>query len=226
MSYKLPSLSIILLKYILKYSNYSGRVTFIFNKIMWKQPQILITLWLAGVVGIAQPAWGKNKSSDFSSNIINLKEFERPATSVKQWLSQATTPVTGISINNLNGKAEIILETNSPDKLQIINRSQGNNFIADISNAQLRLSEGDRFTQDKPVNGISSVTLTKQDDNTIRLMVTGETNIPKVELFDSKLGLIFALTPSTSAAQAPQSQPETETPQQQQPDTEQAAQEA
>ncbi len=55
-----------------------------------------------------------------------------------------------------------------------------------------------------------------QGSNTIRITVTGETGIPSYELFDSDAGLIFSVTPATTAARQPQqpqaNQPTTETP--------------
>ena len=97
--------------------------------------------------------------------------------------------------------------------MQITNRSAGNNFIADIPNAQLRLPSGDAFTfsSQNPVVGITEITVTNFDANTIRVTVAGETELPTVELFDSNEGLIFTLTPAATAMQPPQ-QPEGEQP--------------
>ncbi|MEH2337436.1 AMIN domain-containing protein [Nostoc sp.] len=93
-----------------------------------------------------------------------------------------------------------------------MNRSSGNNFIADIPNAQLRLPNGEAFTyrSQKPITGVSEITVTNFDANTIRVSVTGEAGVPIVELFDSPdEGIIFsvATAASRSRAQQPQTQP-------------------
>ncbi|MCC5666142.1 TonB-dependent siderophore receptor [Nostoc sp. CHAB 5784] len=159
--------------------------------------------------------------------IPKLSEVERPSTRVIM-LVQSPAPqtapsseiaqVTGVQANPTEKRVEVILQTTGGEQLQITNRSAKNNFIADIPNAQLRLPSGDAFTfrSQKPVEGISEITVTNLDANTIRVTVTGETLLPTVELFDSNEGLIFALTPGTTAIQPPQQtepeQPTSETP--------------
>ncbi len=124
--------------------------------------------------------------------------------------------VTSVKANGTDKGVEVILVTSKGQQLQVSNRNEGNNFIADIPNAQLRLPNGDAFTfrSQKPVVGISEITVTNQDSNTIRLTVTGETGVPVVELFDSDEGLIFGLIPVASSAQTPPTppQPENQTP--------------
>ncbi|MEH1832584.1 MAG: TonB-dependent receptor [Nostoc sp.] len=176
---------------------------------MGKQPQLLISLWLAGIVIAAQPAWG----NEANRAIRNLNKLERPATTVKDWLSQTPTTqspiiITGVQVKSSEKGIEVILETNLGDKLQITNRSVNNSFIADIPNAQLRLASGNSFRQEKPTTGITEVIVTNQDANTIRVMATGEAGLPQVELFDSNEGLIFSFIPTASSSQQlPQTQP-------------------
>ena len=75
------------------------------------------------------------------------------------------------------------------------------------------LPSGDTFRTEKPITGISQVTVTNQDADTIRITVTGEAGVPTVELFDSQETLIFGIV--SAAASSPQGQqPETQpTPQ-------------
>ncbi|MEH2249028.1 AMIN domain-containing protein [Nostoc sp.] len=93
-----------------------------------------------------------------------------------------------------------------------------NSFIADIPNAQLRLPSGEAFTfrSEKPLAGITEITVTNFDVNTIRVTVIGELALPTVELFDSDEGLIFGLTTAASTGQQlPQTQPTPQVEQQQ-----------
>ncbi|MBW4643108.1 MAG: TonB-dependent siderophore receptor [Goleter apudmare HA4340-LM2] len=159
-----------------------------------------------------------------AAKIPQLSEIELPNTSARM-LVQSPAPtnppaqesviqVTGVEAKPTDKGVEVILKTTDGDKLQITNRSAENNFIADIPNAQLRLPNGDGFTfrSEKPSQGITEITVTNLDANTIRVTVIGEKALPTVELFDSDEGLIFALTPATTAMQPPQ-QPTSETPQ-------------
>ncbi|WP_366931690.1 TonB-dependent siderophore receptor [Nostoc sp. NOS(2021)] len=157
------------------------------------------------------------------TTIKRLSEIERPATNVRELFSQSSTPssevvqVTAVKANPTAKGVEVILQTTKGEQLQIKNRSAGNSFIADIPNAQLRLPNGDGFTfrSEKPLAGVSEITVTNSDANTIRVTVIGEASSPTVELFDSDEGLIFGLTTAASIAQQP---PKTQpTPQVEQP---------
>jgi iron complex outermembrane receptor protein len=99
---------------------------------------------------------------------------------------------------------EVILETNGKsDRLQVTPKTEGNSYVADIPNAQLRLANGESFRQQKPAAGISEITVTNIDANDIRLTVTGEALAPAVELFDSDEGLVFGVTRTATTGQQP-----------------------
>ncbi|MFN6563949.1 MAG: TonB-dependent siderophore receptor [Nostoc sp. ChiSLP01] len=153
--------------------------------------------------------------------IQQLSEVDRPSTSA-QMLVQSPAPevvqVTGVQANPTDKGVEVILKTTQGEQLQITNRSADNNFIADIPNAQLRLPSGDGFTfrSQKPVEGITEITVTNLDANTIRVTVTGNAGLPTVELFDGDEGLILGLTPAATVAQPPEAEkPANQTPPQQ-----------
>lgn len=165
----------------------------------------------------------KQNQTTAITTIKRLSEIERPATNVSELFSQSSTPssavvqVTAVKANPTAKGVEVILQTTKGEQLQITNRSTGNSFIADIPNAQLRLPNGDGFTfrSEKPLAGVTEITVTNFDANTIRVTVIGEASSPTVELFDSDEGLIFGLTTAASTAQQPpQTQP---TPQVEQP---------
>ena len=158
------------------------------------------------------------KPSEATKKIRQLSELEPVVTTAKM-LVQSPTPVntpqtevvqvTAVKASSTAKGVEVILQTSKGQQLQITNRSAGNNFIADIPNAQLRLPSGEAFTfrSDKPIAGVSEITVTNFDANTIRVTVTGETGVPTVELFDSAdEGLIFSVATTASTAQQPQTQ--------------------
>lgn len=175
-----------------------------------KQNSLFAYLWLASTISIFTnfPAYAEEIAI---KDIPQLSEIQLPHTSVKKLFAQQQNPViqvTGVRLNPTPNSLEIILETPASDKLQIVNKSEGNNFIIDIPNTQLSLPSANSFRQEKPFAGITEVVVTNQDINNIRVTVTGEAGVPKVELDDSDEGLIFVVTPVTSSTSQPQ-QPQT-----------------
>ncbi|MEH1900397.1 MAG: TonB-dependent siderophore receptor [Nostoc sp.] len=158
------------------------------------------------------------------TEISRLEEQNRSARTVKEWLAQIeqqnppdqggkqeseVVQVTSVKANPTDKGVEVILQTSIGQQLQVVNRSSGNNFIADIANAQLRLPNGDAFTfrSTSPIAGVSEITVRNFDATTIRVSVTGEAGVPIVELFDSPdEGIIFSVASSASSAQQPQMQ--------------------
>ncbi|WP_298911056.1 TonB-dependent receptor [uncultured Nostoc sp.] len=194
-----------------------------------------VYLWLALFTGCLSavtisPGWADVKSSNekskstLTSKIRHL--IEHPIASAQQLVQSPAPPntpsvevvqVTAVKANPTAKSVEVILQTTKGEQLQVTNRSAGNSFIANIPNAQLRLPSGEAFTfrSEKPLAGITEITVTNVDANTIRVTVIGEASSPTVELFDSDEGLIFGLTTAASTAkQPPQTQP---TPQAEQP---------
>ncbi|WP_442944374.1 TonB-dependent siderophore receptor [Nostoc sp.] len=153
--------------------------------------------------------------------IRQLSEVERPSTSAQMLVQSPTpsnhpnlggevVPITGVKANRTDKGVEIILETPVGTQLQVTNRSTGNNFIADVSGGQLHLPSGEAFTfrSEKPVEGITEITVTNIDATTVRVAVVGEKALPTVELFDDNAGLVFGIT-SAEIATSPPQQPQT-----------------
>lgn len=192
--------------------------------------QILSSLCLTGIVSalMMQSASAEVVQSQPSvSQNITCRELRKGLVNQAQLLSQVPNSptlveVTGVEATPTDKGVEVILQTTQGQQLQITNRSADNNFIADIPNAQLRLPSGDGFIfrSENPIEGITEITVTNFDENTIRVTVIGETGLPTVELFDSDEGLIFGFTPVVTSAQTPQlpAEPESET-QTEQPST-------
>ncbi|MBF2063232.1 MAG: TonB-dependent siderophore receptor [Calothrix sp. C42_A2020_038] len=188
-----------------------------------------VRLWLfVGIwVYFAQPGLAEDKIL----HIPQLSDVELPVTSAKLLVQQPTptntpaTPGEVVSITGVKAKptekgVEMILETSLGDKLQVTNRSKDNSFIADITGGQLRLANGEAFTfkSEKPIAGITEITVTNIDANTVRVTVVGEKALPVVELFDDNTGLIFAVASTETATKPPETprveeKPVTEKPQ-------------
>ncbi|MBW4555523.1 MAG: TonB-dependent receptor plug domain-containing protein [Trichormus sp. ATA11-4-KO1] len=200
-------------------------------KLKHLSPIFLLTssvwLWCAVSATAEQVTNSQTQSQSIASVLHQSRKIReipqlskiKPLSTSAQMLVQSPVPsemiqVIGVEANPTENGVEVILQTTQGEQLQITNRSEESNFIADIPNAQLRLPSGDAFTfsSQNPLNGISEITVTNLDANTIRVTVAGETGLPTVELFDSNEGLIFALTPATTATQSEPEQPTSETP--------------
>ncbi|WP_414550065.1 TonB-dependent siderophore receptor [Anabaena sp. CCY 0017] len=175
-----------------------------------KQVQLLLNLWLVGLVTTIQPA----RAEDKIAIVPSLNESEQPTTIARNRLSQtpqAPIIVNEVQINSTEQGVEVILQTTQGEQLQITNRNTENSFIADIPNAQLRLPSGDEFTfnSPNPVAGITEIVVTNFDANTIRVTVAGEASLPVVQLFDSpEEGLIFSIAGAMASTPSPQPEPE------------------
>ncbi|MDF5706763.1 MAG: TonB-dependent siderophore receptor [Nostoc sp. S4] len=143
--------------------------------------------------------------------IQSLNQIEHPLTDAQKLVQSLTptgqtevTSVTGVKVNSTDKGLEVILETGVKSKgLQATPKIEGNSYIADIPNAQLRLINRESFRQVKPAAGITEIIVTNIDANNIRLTVTGEAGAPTVELFNSNEGLVFGVKTTATTGQQP-----------------------
>ncbi|MEH1836733.1 MAG: TonB-dependent siderophore receptor [Nostoc sp.] len=176
---------------------------------------ILVLSWMmqSGVVrGLTTSCFASTQPAPIIK-IPYLSEIDHPLTSAEKLLQSPTSQlvqITGVKANPTDKGVEIILQTAFGQQLQVTNRSTGNNFIVDVSGGQLRLPSGEAFTfhSEKPLAGVTEITVTNINTNTVRLTVVGEKALPTVELFDDNAGLVFAVA-SEATATSPQQPPET-----------------
>ena len=191
--------------------------------------------WLVQVLTVivsnsaqAQLAFPKKiaTTSDVIREIRSVSEVKSPHTSATYLLttprnknqvpqlSQAITDVVSVTqvrvVQTQNG-IDVILVTNQSDALKPQTRREGNKLIADLPNAQLHLPSGSTFRQEKPGKGIASIQVTNTNANTIQVKVTGETDVPTLELFDSNEGLVFGVTSIASTGIQPTQQHDSRT---------------
>jgi len=161
-------------------------------------------LALAVIGSLVQPAYAEKQTKEISS----VKDKEHYSSSAAQLLAQnrntLVTKITGIKVNTTDKGIEVILESPNIEALKPVNKSQGNNFIVEIPNTVLSLGKQNSFNQKNPVAGISNISVTQTNANTVQLTVTGEKGVPTAELFDGDKGLIFELAPVASATNPPQ----------------------
>jgi len=144
-----------------------------------------------------------------NKKIYSLSEIKLPQKSALM-LVQATpevVQVTGVRVNPTPQGAEVILETSSGEQLQVLTSSYGRTFVANIVNTQLALPEKKAFHADNPATGITAVTVT-QTASSIRVSVTGKTNVPTARVVQNEDTLALSLSaPVDTTAQPPQPPP-------------------
>ncbi|NJP11477.1 MAG: TonB-dependent siderophore receptor [Leptolyngbyaceae cyanobacterium RU_5_1] len=171
----------------------------------------------AGVVSVlGVPAAGAEVATDFVANgsnssvssvlpsvanISRVRDSQRPATTVKEWLAQveaSTVQVTDVRVDRTDTGLEITLGTTSGKLLQVDAtkfRSEGNSLIAEIPNAVLALSDGQEFSANNPTTDIAAVRITQLDASTIRVSVTGNNALPKSDVTLKTGEFAYSLNP-------------------------------
>lgn len=137
---------------------------------------------------------------------------------VSQPVQADTVKVSAVEINPTSQGIEIFLTTADSKVKQVFTSSFGNTFVANVLNSQLQLANGNTFRGENPIEGIAAVTVNEVGANSIRIVVTGKTQLPKGIVTQSDRGLVLSLTaPADTTAQKPVPTPTT-------PDTNQPAQ--
>ncbi|MGL6339093.1 MAG: TonB-dependent siderophore receptor [Waterburya sp.] len=146
-----------------------------------------------------------NNQSNFLST-TQIKETQpQISTSAQDLLAQqnSLTRVTGIEVNQNNKGLEIILKTSAGgQKLVPLILPEGNKLAIDILNATLASSIRNGVTKSNPAPGINQVRLTKIDENSIRLTITGKTQAPSAEIIPSQQNLVLSVNPQGTTAQS------------------------
>ena len=121
--------------------------------------------------------------------------------------ASAKTVVEGVNLQKTRAGLSLTLKT-SGDKPQIVTARSGETLQADIASAQLKLSEGESFTQKNPSPGIESVTLESLGADKVRLTVEGDDKAPisKIEKA-SKAGVKLSLDTRAGAKASPSALP-------------------
>ncbi|HEY9846513.1 MAG TPA: AMIN domain-containing protein, partial [Candidatus Caenarcaniphilales bacterium] len=126
----------------------------------------------------------------------------------------AVVPVTAVELEPTTNGLEIILETTGGASTLVQTSGSQQRFVADITNAQLRLPQGNSFCQNNPVVGITSLCVSALSANSIRVVVTASTGVLTGQVLLRRGGaLVVSLTPTPApATAAPQISPSSRAP--------------
>jgi iron complex outermembrane receptor protein len=136
-------------------------------------------------------------------SVIRLREMERVATTVDDWLTQiaqaAIVEITNIQLEETDEGIALRLETNGELSVSETEIS-GNTAITEVFNAVLTLQEGDDFARSIPTEGIASVNVTSLPDNRVQIAITGTDGPPAVDIRTDISGLTVSATPQGPTA--------------------------
>jgi type IV pilus assembly protein PilQ len=115
------------------------------------------------------------------------------------------TQVTDVKLSPIEGGVSVILKTAAGNRPQVFTTKKDKSLVADVINAQLRLSNGDNFRQENPAPGIAAIEVKQLDANSIRVTVTGIDDVPSnqpVMRKDNNLTLGFTTTTNATTSNA------------------------
>lgn len=127
-----------------------------------------------------------------------------------------TAQITAVQLQPTASGVELILESTSNTPLRVFTTRYRQTLIADIVNTQLRLPEGKPFRQANPTDSISGITIAPLGANSVRVTITGKTELPSAQIVQGTPGLVLNITTPTTAATTPPAAP---TQQPSEPDT-------
>ncbi|HEY9847476.1 MAG TPA: AMIN domain-containing protein, partial [Candidatus Caenarcaniphilales bacterium] len=119
--------------------------------------------------------------------------------------------VTAVQLKPTPDGLEILLQTTGGASTLVQSASSAQGFIAEITNAQLRLPQGNTFRATNPTQQISSVTVAPLDNNRIQVVVRGRSGVPTGQVFlRGNRGLVVNLTATSNTAAAQSNEPATQ----------------
>ena len=137
-----------------------------------------------------------------------------------------TTEITDVQVVSSDGGIQVILETSGGEAPQVFTINRGNDVVADLVNTTLNLGQGGSYRENNPGPGIASIVVTPLDSNSVRVIVSGSSSPPNVDIAERSpnnitinygtgiAGAPFNPPPANNPAPVAQ-QPATEIPQQQ-----------
>nr|WP_313933845.1 MULTISPECIES: TonB-dependent receptor [Anabaena] len=152
---------------------------------------------------ITQKANAEPVISEVMTDIPRLNDIERPKTSIQDWLAQESQTaqvlqITGVRLQETEAGLEVVLETLEGELSAPETLVDGNNLIVDIQNAVLALPDQKEFTAKNPAAGITAITVTQQENNKVRVLVTGIEDAPTLQIGANNGGLTLNLFSATS----------------------------
>lgn len=123
-------------------------------------------------------------------------------------LPASRNQITGIRLVPSGGRMKLEIDTAGGARPQVFFTQQGNTWVGDITNAELKITEGTR--QEKPLPGVKLLEATQLDKTSVRVQIVGETRAPQGLLAErTSSRLVFDFNSLETAPTVAASQPTT-----------------
>ncbi|KAM3114324.1 TonB-dependent receptor domain-containing protein [Phormidesmis sp. 146-33] len=144
----------------------------------------LILAMVMPIPDVANAVLIDDSTEQATNSVERLKDVQRPATTVEEWLSQSPTltTITNVRLKPAEDELEIMLETADGKLLQGEVKQErdssqerlGQRLIVTIANAQLQSA----FQQNNPATGIINLTANNATATTVQVVITGAPGVP------------------------------------------------
>ncbi|MGL5836776.1 MAG: TonB-dependent siderophore receptor [Waterburya sp.] len=111
--------------------------------------------------------------------------------------------VTAVQLNQSSDGLEIILKTPTKQNLVPLISPVGNKLVIDILDTTLAFGIRNGVTKTNPTPGIKKVTVTKIDNESIRLTIIGTNQIPTAKVIPSNRNLVLSVNLEQTTAEPP-----------------------
>ena len=131
-----------------------------------------------------------------------IPQFPSQSSPVNLIAQNNLTRVTGVEVNQKPDGLELILKTVAgSERLVPLILPEGNDLVIDILDATLAFSIRNGVTETNPAPGISSITVNKANENSIRVRITGANQTPSAEVVPGRDDLVLSVTPQDTTAE-------------------------
>ncbi|WP_245562026.1 TonB-dependent siderophore receptor [Stanieria cyanosphaera] len=137
----------------------------------------------------------RNNNKSLEPIFLNAKDL------LVQRQNQGIARVTDVQINQTENGLELILETPSRQQLVPLILPEGKDLVIDILDATLGFSLRNGFKQANPAPGISQITVTKVNETSIQVRITGTQQVPSAEVISNQDNLVLGVTPDGTTVQ-------------------------
>ena len=112
------------------------------------------------------------------------------------FVTQGMTRITGVEVIQTDEGLELVFQTSvGSERLVPLIVPEGNDLVIDILDATLGFSIRDGVTELNPAPGIDKITVNKNNENSIRVRITGENQTPSAEVVTGRDDLVLSIAP-------------------------------
>ncbi len=160
----------------------------------------LLSVRLVLIAGLLGVTWVRAAEAE---EVLSFSQ-NRASNSIAQVIAQGgVTKVTGVEVKQTPQGLELILKTVAgSERLVPLILPVGNDLVIDILDATLAFAIRNGVEELNPAEGIRKITVNKVDRSSIRVRISGQTQVPRAEVVPGRDNLVLSITPEKTTAQS------------------------